>query len=420
MSTTFSRTNAVGLRATIGRLINETPVTDIHTHLYAPAFRGLLLYGIDELLTYHYLIAEFFRASDMPYEQFWGMAKPQQAEAIWQTLFMDQVPCSEATRGVVTVLHRLGLDVGGRKLEEYRGWFNEQRPEDYVDHVLNVANLESAVMTNDPFDDQERPIWEAGYEHHPRLHAVLRIDPLLNNWAKSHTQLQAWGYNVDEACSANSLSQTRRFLDHWVRRMKALYMAVSLPPEFAFPEDSARAKLIEEAVLPVAQEHNIPFAMMIGVKRGVNPALRLGGDGVGLASLDPVEHLCREFQQNKFMVTLLSRENQHALCVTSRKFRNLLPFGCWWFLNNPSLIKEITEMRIEMLGPTTIPQHSDARVLEQVVYKWDHFREILAHTLRHKYADIVSTGWVLHEEEMQRDIARMLGGNFWSFLERKL
>ena len=45
-----------------------TPVYDIHTHLYAPAFGDLLLWGIDDLLVYHYLVAEGFRHWDLPYE----------------------------------------------------------------------------------------------------------------------------------------------------------------------------------------------------------------------------------------------------------------------------------------------------------------------------------------------------------------
>ena len=39
--------------------------------------------------------------------------------------------------------------------------------------------------------------------------------------------------------------------------------------------------------------------------------------------------------------------------------------GCWWFVNNPSLIDEITRMRMELLGTSFIPQHSDARILDQ-------------------------------------------------------
>ena len=37
-------------------------------------------------------------------------------------------------------------------------------------------------------------------------------------------------------------------------------------------------------------------------------------------------------------------------CVLSQKFRNLHIYGYWWYLNNPSIIDEITRMRIELLG----------------------------------------------------------------------
>ena len=44
---------------------------DIHTHLYDPAMGKLLLWGIDELVTYHYLVAEVFRARpDLAYDKF--------------------------------------------------------------------------------------------------------------------------------------------------------------------------------------------------------------------------------------------------------------------------------------------------------------------------------------------------------------
>ena len=102
---------------------------------------------------------------------------------------------------------------------------------------------------------------------------------------------------------------------------------------------------------------------MIGVKRQVNPALKLAGDGVGKGDVDSVMRLCQRYPDNKFMATFLARENQHELAVTARKFANLHIFGCWWFLNNPSLIEEMTRMRIELLGLSVTPQHSDARVV---------------------------------------------------------
>src|ERR1041385_8856850 len=98
------------LRKSLDRALASVAVTDIHTHLYAPCFGDMLAWGIDELLTYHYLIAEFFRNSDLPYEKFWAMSKKEQADAIWKALFLEASPVSEATRGVVTVLNALGLD----------------------------------------------------------------------------------------------------------------------------------------------------------------------------------------------------------------------------------------------------------------------------------------------------------------------
>jgi len=61
--TVFTRNNMDAMRAAVRETVERTPLTDIHTHLYAPAFGKLLLWGVDELLTYHYLIAEVVRAS---------------------------------------------------------------------------------------------------------------------------------------------------------------------------------------------------------------------------------------------------------------------------------------------------------------------------------------------------------------------
>ena len=43
----------------------------------------------------------------------------------------------------------------------------------------------------------------------------------------------------------------------------------------------------------------------------------------------------------------------------------------------PSLSEEITRMRLELLGHSFTAQHSDARVLEQLLYKWQDTRVML-------------------------------------------
>jgi hypothetical protein len=280
---------------------------------------------------------------------------------------------------------------------------------------MELANVQRIYMTNSPFDDAERPTWQKGFLRDERFVAALRVDPLLVDWPTAARQLASWGYNVGEGLSSTTIREVRRFLADWTRRLDARYLMVSLPPTFAFPGDSDTAQLIEQAVLPHCRDFGLPFAVMLGVRRGVNARLQLAGDGVGRSDLDALISLCDGFPQNRFLVTVLSRENQHELCVIARKFHNLHVFGCWWFTNTPQFIEEITRMRLELLGLSFTPQHSDSRVLEQIIYKWDHTRRVLVRILGEKYNDLLSTGWEPTEAEVRRDVRDLLGGGFEQF-----
>lgn len=411
--------NQQELKAFVEEAVSTCPVTDIHTHLFAESFGDLLLWGIDELLTYHYLIAETFRfLPELSYDKFWAMSKKEQADLIWNTLFIENTPYSEACRGVVTVLNRLGFDLSQRDLEQYRSYFESMNAKDYINHIFELANVKTVVMTNDPLDDYERAHWMEEAPRDPRFLAALRIDPLLNQWSSNWSKLAEQGYQVEEELTPKTISEIKQFLHDWIKRMDPLYLAVSLPDDFAYPEDSVRGRLIDECILPVTKEARLPFAMMIGVKRQVNPSLKSAGDSVGKSDIGAVERIVSRHPDNKFLVTMLSRENQHELAVTARKNRNMLVFGCWWFLNNPSLIEEITRMRLELLGGSVIPQHSDCRILDQLVYKWDHSRKIIAKVLYDKYSDLFEAGWRLEEEEIRQDVEDLLGGTFWKFIGR--
>jgi len=104
--------------------------------------------------------------------------------------------------------------------------------------------------------------------------------------------------------------------------------------------------------------------------------------------------------------------------VIARKFRNLHIFGCWWFTNIPSVIEEMTRMRLDLIGMSFTAQHSDARVLDQIIYKWDHSREIIAKVLTEKYQNLAATGWEPSGAEIQRDVEGLFGGSFQRFLGR--
>jgi hypothetical protein len=403
------------LATTVQNIVLKTPVFDIHTHLYPTGFKKLCLWGVDELVNYHYLIAETFRSSTVKPAQFWRMSKAHQADLIWETLFVKNTPVSEACRGVVRVLTEFGLDPTATSLEEARTFFRSRKAEEHVADVLSRANLSDIVMTNDIFDPVEAQLWKEAAPVQPNFHAVLRMDPILNNWQSAHEVISSEGYPADAVIDTPTLSSTQKFLDAWIVKLKPLYMAASLPPSFDYPEDSQRTRLLNDVILPTCRAHGLPFAMMIGVRKRMNPNLRDAGDALGHANILAVERLCLDHPDNKFLVSMLSRENQHELCVAARKFSNLMVFGCWWFLNNPSIVSEITDERLELLGTSFIPQHSDARIVDQLIYKWDHSRRWIADSLVRSYSALIRDGWNLTYEHVERDVQRMFQNNFREF-----
>ena len=387
------------IASTVRDVLAATEFIDVHTHLFAPRFGELGLWGIDELLTYHYLEAELFRFSDIAPAAYFHLSKTARADLIWKTLFVENAPISEAARGVVAVLSAFGLPVAAPSLDPIREYFRNQNAADHVARVFRMAGIRTVVMTNDPLDPAEAPLWSSeGAPGDARFHAALRLDRLLNEPGAEETP-----------------AEVRRFLDRWAKRMQPVYMAVSLPDTFRFPDDDVRTGLLRSAVLPACRDLNIPLALMIGVRRQVNPAIFLAGDASGRADLRSLETLCREYPENRFLVTVLSRENQHELCVLARKFANLMPFGCWWFLNNPSIVEEITRQRLEMLGTSFIPQHSDARILEQLIYKWKNTRRAMAPILARGYELLIDDGRAVTRADIERDVRKLFCGNFERF-----
>jgi len=411
-------TRAEDVRRETARIVTETPVFDMHTHLFPPEFGVLSKWGIDNLLTYHYLVAEVMRASDVRPDQFRKMSQAAQADLIWDALFVRSTPLSEATRGVIRVLSALGIDPGRSDLRQAREFFRDTTAEKQVDLVFERAGVSAVVMTNDPFDAAEAELWRKGRRSDPRFKAALRIDPLLNDWENTRRALSAAGFTVGAQVDDQAIGEARRFVDEWIERMDPFYLAVSLPDDFQWPEESPRGRLIEHVVLPACRDHRLPFAMMVGVRRAVNPALGDAGDGLGRADVSAIHRLCRLHPDNRFLVTMLSRENQHELCVAARKFANLMPFGCWWFLNNPSIVSEITRERLELLGPTFVPQHSDARILEQLLYKWPHSRRDIANALADQYVGVVENGRSVTAAEITRDVRRLFAENFLNWTGR--
>lgn len=80
------------VRREVTRIVTGAPVFDMHTHLFPPEFAALSKWGIDNLLTYHYLVAELMRSTDMRPDQFRQMSQAAQADLIWDALFVRSTP----------------------------------------------------------------------------------------------------------------------------------------------------------------------------------------------------------------------------------------------------------------------------------------------------------------------------------------
>ena len=57
-------------------------------------------------------------------------------------------------------------------------------------------------------------------------------------------------------------------------------------------------------------------------------------------------------------------------------------------------------------------------MLDQLIYKWDHSRQIIAKVLTDKFTDLAATGWPVTQSEIARTAQAYLAGNFEKFIAR--
>ena len=85
-------------------------------------------------------------------------------------------------------------------------------------------------------------------------------------------------------------------------------------------------------------------------------------------------------------------------------------------MNQPSLIKLILNLRIELLGLNFIPQHSDARVTDQLIYKWLLFKALLSDVLYNHYNAIQLKNFKISENQISDDVSKLFFKNSQNFL----
>ena len=384
-------------------IINSTPIFDLHTHLFPPKHDGYFLLGFKNLLNYHYLIAELLTATNIEASIFYSYNDEKKASIIWNELFEKRTPVSEACAGVLSILKELNIDINNKNFLSICDEYDNKIQSDK--NILDLSNVSSLVMTNNPFDLDEWSLFNTNDWDKKIYLASLRLDDLILDYEETLKKAKDQTSNQENTIVA--------YLEKCYFQSNPVYAAISLNLEtFHTIFDDPLWK----DILVWLENKNLPLSLMLGVKRAVNKDFGLAGDGIGDINLKELSNLCNLFPKNKFLVTCLSLNDQHELTVLARKHPNLRIFGFWWFMNQPTIIKQILKMRIDMLGFSFIPQHSDARVSDQLIYKWSHFKKILHPILLEYYQDLLDKNFPISENILQRDIDNLLSLNAKKYL----
>ena len=384
-------------------IINSTPIFDLHTHLFPPKHEGYFLLGFKNLLNYHYLIAELLTATNIDASTFYSYNDEKKASLIWNELFEKRTPVSEACAGVLSILKELNIEINNKSFLSICDEYDRKIQSDK--NILKLSNVSSLVMTNNPFDLDEWSLFNTNDWDKKIYLASLRLDDLILDYEEALKKAK------DQ--TSNQKNTIVTYLEKCYSLSNPVYAAVSLNLEtfHTIFEDS-----FWKDILVWLENKNLPLSLMLGVRRAVNKDFGLAGDGIGDINLKELSNLCNLFPNNKFLVTCLSLNDQHELTVLARKHPNLRIFGFWWFMNQPTIIKQILKMRIDMLGFSFIPQHSDARVSDQLIYKWSHFKKILHPILLKYYQELLDKNFPISENILQRDIDNLLSGNAKKYL----
>ena len=388
----------------LSNIIDSTTIFDMHTHLFPPSHKNFFLSGFKNLLNYHYLIAELLTATNIDASTFYSYNFEKKASLIWNELFEKRTPVSEACTGVLSILKELNIEINNKNFLSISDEYDNKIQSDK--NILNYSNVSSLVMTNNPFDLDEWSLFKSTDWDKKIYLASLRLDDLILDYEEAYNKAK-------NQTSKQEQDTIVAYLEKCYQQSKPVYAALSL--------NLATFKTIVDGsmwrdILVWLESKKLPLSLMLGVKRSVNKDFGLAGDGIGDINLKELSKLCNSFPKNKFLVTCLSLNDQHELTVLSRKHPNLRIFGFWWFMNQPTIIKQVLKMRIDMLGFSFIPQHSDARVTDQLIYKWSHFKKILYPILLEYYENLLYKNFPLSEDILQRDINKLLFGNAKNFL----
>ena len=374
----------------IEKFVNSTPIFDIHTHLFPSKFKKYYNVGLIKLLNYHYLKAELFSLGNIKINYFNKLNDNKKARIIWNNLFLNRYPLSTATQGVLRILKIYGVDDVNQKFEKILKITNENQLSE--GDIFSITNIKRVVMTNNPFEKDEKKILNLNKDN--RYLPSIRIDDLFLK-PKNKKDFLMSSYLSNHKKIKKAINEIKKIL----KTNRPSYFSLSSENFDEFKND-----LFFDNFLSLLRQSKTPMMLLIGVKRGVNKLYNDAGDGIGTMNLNNLEKILSKFPNNNFLISCLDYRDQFRLNVLARKFQNLKIVGFWWFNNNESIIENLLKQRFELLGDNFILQHSDARIVDQLVYKWLDFKSIYIKVMVEKYHKLLSLGYKIKASDLEKKI----------------
>lgn len=374
----------------IEKFVNSTPIFDIHTHLFPSKFKKYYNVGLVKLLNYHYLKAELFSLGNIKIRNFNNLDDNKKAKIIWNNLFLNRYPLSTATQGVLRILKLYGVDDVNQKFDKILKITNDNQLSE--EDIFKITNIKQVVMTNNPFNKEERKILNLNRDN--KYLNSIRIDDLFMEPKNKKNLFTSYYLSSNEKIKI-AIREIKKIL----KNNKPSYFSLS-----SENLDEFRNQLFFDDFLPLLRQSKTPMMLLIGVKRQVNKLYKDAGDSIGTFNFNNLEKILIKFPNNNFLVSCLDYRDQFKMNVLARKFQNLKIVGFWWFNNNESVIENLLKQRFELLGDSFILQHSDARIVDQLVYKWLDFKSIYIKVMVEKYHKLLSLGYKIKTIDLEKKI----------------
>jgi hypothetical protein len=379
------------LRLEVRAAMRKTNALDLWTHLPADPAAEETAYGIDALFALHPALLDEARALgiELPEE------RAARADALFQALFVDRTPLTDADLDALLTLERLGGFSEAQDLNQARERQALLSPGEHVEHVLELAKLRGVACVADPFAEGADRLWEAaGGEVSAKLIPALSVETL-QRAMEQDTSLTTHDGEIARDPHGAHVGKIVSVLDRWSARLGARMVCAAWPGS-----GIDRDMLMRYAVLPFCERKRLPLVLTLE-----------GGPAEVAARLAWLREALERFAELRCVLVARSAHaalelTAHAASLDGRVFSVLA--------GGP------TTVALGAAGLRAAPFASGVAVLDHLVGRWVRARREIAQALFDRYLPLIKLGWPVDRERIEADTASLLGGNWEEFCNLQL